>query len=88
MSKITREELESLEGKYKLVHHSQEVNKSVITDYYDLWEFPKVRLEIEYQRFKTIGCIYSFEKTGIEIKFEGRIESLEDIKFLINRCLM
>lgn len=88
MNKITKTELESLEDKYKLVHHSQEINKNVITDYYDFWEFPKVRLEIEYQKSKVLACIYSFEKTGIEVKFEGRVESVEDIQFIINRCLL
>lgn len=87
-NKITRKELESLEDKYKLIHHSQEREKDSIIDYYDLWEYPLARWEIEYKH-KTneiTGCLYMFKKS-IEVKFEGRLFELNDIKFIMDRCL-
>ncbi len=83
MQEITRKQLETL----GLIHHSQEIDKTTVTDYYDIWEHPKVRLEVEYQKEKTIGVLYSFGKVGIDILFEGRLESIEDVEFILNRCL-
>ena len=87
-NKITRKELESLGDKYKLIHHSQEIEKDGIVDYYNLWEYPLARWEIEYKH-KTneiIGCLYVFKK-NIEVKYEGRLIDLNDIKFIMDRCL-
>ena len=85
--KITREQLESLESKYKLVHQSEELNKGFTTDYYDLWEFPGYRLEVDTYKNKTLCCLYQINKNSIDIKYEGKLEELNDIVFIINKCI-
>lgn len=82
---ISKEQIESLGFTFQ----SQELDGNVIIDYY-LYEDDSYKLEVEQHKNKSTanGCLYSYSKFGIEVKFEGIIRDMYDLQIVKELCII